>query len=61
MIFIISMVIIFAVAVGACLVALRRRSGSGERRALEHGAAEQGLAQGLGAANAGNQNTGTWS
>jgi hypothetical protein len=48
MIFIISMVVVLAAAVGVCLVALRRRGGSGERGALERGATDQGLAHGLG-------------
>lgn len=58
MIFIVSIVVVLAVAVGVCLVALRRRGGSGERGALERGAADQGLAQGLGTANAKSQNMG---
>lgn len=61
MIFIISMAVVSAAAIGGCLIALRRRGGSGERGALERGAADQGLAQGLGAANAKGQNTGSWS
>lgn len=60
-VFFISMAVVFVVAIGACLVALRRRGGSGEREALERGATEQGLAQGLGAANAKSQNSGPWS
>ncbi|MFE4651222.1 hypothetical protein ACFYPZ_30865 [Streptomyces sp. NPDC005506] len=58
MIFVASMAVVLAAAVGVCLVVLRRRGGSGERGALERGAADQGLAQGLGAANATRQNTG---
>ncbi|MFG2593174.1 hypothetical protein [Streptomyces sp. NPDC048438] len=55
------MAVVSAAAIGGCLVALRRRGSSGERGALERGAADQGLAQGLGAANAKGQNTGSWS
>ncbi|MGH4029249.1 hypothetical protein ACQB60_09985 [Actinomycetota bacterium Odt1-20B] len=55
---IVCTVIVLAVAIGACLVVLRRRSGSGERGALERGAAEQSLAQGLGESNAARQNAG---
>lgn len=58
MIFVASMVVVLAAAVGVCLVVLRRSGGSRERGALERGAADQGLAQGLGAANATRQNTG---
>ncbi|PWI08117.1 hypothetical protein DIZ27_24680 [Streptomyces sp. NWU339] len=58
MVFIVSTVVVLAVAVGACLVALRRRGGSGERGALERGAADQGRAQGVSEANAARQNWG---
>ncbi|MEU8677582.1 hypothetical protein [Streptomyces sp. NPDC048560] len=47
MVVIVSMVVLFVAAVGMCLVALRRRGGAGERGALERGATDQGLAQGL--------------
>ncbi|MGW7262321.1 hypothetical protein [Streptomyces sp. NPDC054842] len=43
---VIAMVIVFAVAIGLCLIALRRR-GPGELGALERGAAQQEFARGL--------------
>ncbi|MFD4630142.1 hypothetical protein ACFVYR_16855 [Streptomyces sp. NPDC058284] len=55
---IVSVLVVAAVVIGACLLVLRRRGGSGERGALERGAAGQGLAQGLGGANASKQNMG---
>lgn len=55
---IVSMLVVAAVAVGACWVVLRRRGGTGQRGALERGAAEQGFAQGLSASHARNQNMG---
>ncbi len=55
---IVSMLVVAAVAVGACWVVLRRRGGTGQRGALERGAAEHGFAQGLGASHARNQNMG---
>jgi hypothetical protein len=58
MIFVVSMAVVFAAAVGACLAVLRRTGGSGERGALERAAADQGLARGLSTANAMRQNTG---
>ncbi|MEU5901923.1 MULTISPECIES: hypothetical protein [unclassified Streptomyces] len=58
MIVIVSILVVAALAVGACLVVLRRRGGAGQRGALERGAAEQGLAQGLSMSHARNQNTG---
>lgn len=48
MIFIVSTVVVLAAVAGVCLVVLRRRGGSGESGALQRGAADQGLAQGLG-------------
>ncbi len=45
----------FAAAIGLCLLVLRRRSGSGERGAMERGAAEQDLARGLAMNNANQQ------
>lgn len=48
MISIVSIAVALAAAVGACLVVLRRRGGSGESGALQRGAADQGLAEGLG-------------
>lgn len=58
MMVIVSMLVVAAVAVGACWVVLRRRGGTGQRGALERGAAEQGFAQGLSASHARNQNMG---
>ncbi|RII20325.1 hypothetical protein DSC45_03795 [Streptomyces sp. YIM 130001] len=58
MIFVIGMVVAFAVAIGACLAVVRRRGGSGERGAAERAAAEQGLARGLGGTNGPGQQTG---
>jgi hypothetical protein len=58
MIFIVSMGVVFAAAVVACLVVLRRRGGSGEHGAPERAAAARGLAQGLTMANFKSQNTG---
>lgn len=48
MIFIVSTVVVLAAVAGVCLVVLWRRGGSGESGALQRGAADQGLAQGLG-------------
>ncbi|MEV0254521.1 hypothetical protein AB0H82_09660 [Streptomyces sp. NPDC050732] len=58
MIFVVSMVVVFAAVIGLCLFVLRRRGGAGERGARERAAAEQGFAQGLGGANATGQNAG---
>lgn len=60
MIFVVSMVVVLAAAVGVCLAVLRRRGGSGERGALERAAAAQGLARGLSTANATRQNVGPY-
>lgn len=55
---IVVIVVVLAAAIGGCLIALRRRGGSGERGAVERGAADQGLAKGLGTGNAQRQNMG---
>ncbi|WP_306337687.1 hypothetical protein [Streptomyces sp. KL118A] len=58
MIIMVSILVVAAAAIGACWAVLRRRGGSGERGAVERGAAGQGFAQGLSASNARNQNVG---
>ncbi|MET7342045.1 hypothetical protein ACFWNC_11445 [Streptomyces sp. NPDC058369] len=58
MILIVSVVAVLVVAVAACLVALRRRGGSGERGAAARGAGEQSYAQGLAQGHAQSQNMG---
>lgn len=60
MIFVVSMVVVLAAAVGVCLAVLRRRGSLGERGALERAAAAQGLARGLSTANATRQNVGPY-
>ena len=55
---IISLAVAFTIVIALCLLVLRRRSGSGERGALERSAAEQGFAHGLGEANGVQQNMG---
>ncbi|MFE1950482.1 hypothetical protein ACFW9D_08455 [Streptomyces sp. NPDC059524] len=49
---------VLALAGAACLVALRRRGGPGERGADEAAAAARGLNEGVSAANATRQNLG---
>ncbi|MFB8088637.1 hypothetical protein [Streptomyces sp. NPDC055992] len=51
---------VLVVAVAACLVALRRRGGSGERGAAARGAGEQSYAQGLAQGHAQSQNMGPY-
>ncbi|MEU7576710.1 hypothetical protein AB0B50_03805 [Streptomyces sp. NPDC041068] len=60
MTFIIATAVVLVAAVVAGVIVLRRRGGSGERGALERAAADQGLAQGLSAANAARQNAGSY-
>lgn len=48
MIVIVSTVVVLAAVAGMCLAVLRRRGGSGQYGALDRGAMDQGLAQGLG-------------
>ncbi|QCX80638.1 hypothetical protein C9F11_35275 [Streptomyces sp. YIM 121038] len=59
MLFMVSTLVVLAAAIGACLVVLRRRGGSGEPGALERGAQSQGLAGALGTSNATRQNSAT--
>ncbi|MFJ2774720.1 hypothetical protein [Streptomyces sp. NPDC087300] len=58
MIIIVSLLVVAALAIGACLFVVARRGGSGEQGALERGAAEQGLAQGMSMGNAREQSAG---
>jgi hypothetical protein len=56
---IVSLVVVSAAVIGACLVALWRRGGTGERGAVERGAAGQEFARGLGAVSDSGQNIGS--
>ncbi|MFJ7625969.1 hypothetical protein ACIQZN_05700 [Streptomyces sp. NPDC097595] len=60
MVLVIGVVVGLVVVLGAILVALRKRGGSGERGAWERGAAEQGQAQGLADGHARSQNMGPY-
>ncbi|MFK0099304.1 hypothetical protein [Streptomyces sp. NPDC091040] len=51
---------VLVVAVAVCLIALRRRGGSGERGAVERGAGQQGQAQGLAYGHAQSQGMGPY-
>ncbi|MFI7009455.1 hypothetical protein [Streptomyces sp. NPDC050145] len=58
MIYGIVVLAVLALAGAACLVALRRRGGTGERGAGEGAAAARGLDEGVSASNAARQNIG---
>ncbi|MFC8535434.1 hypothetical protein ACFUJY_15950 [Streptomyces sp. NPDC057249] len=60
MVLVIGVVVGLVVVLGACLVALRKRGGSGERGAWERGAAGQGQAQGLAHTHAQSQSSGPY-
>ncbi|TRV81482.1 hypothetical protein FKN01_03240 [Streptomyces sp. 130] len=60
MVLVIAVVVGLVVVLGACLVALRMRGGSGARGAWERGAAGQGQAQGLAHGHAQSQNMGPY-
>lgn len=57
---IVALAAVFAGAITGCLLVLRRRGGTGERGALERGAAGHELARGLGGANTTHQKTGSF-
>ncbi len=53
---IVSVLVVSTAVIGACWVALWRRGGTGERGAVERGAAGQDFARGLGAVSNSGQN-----